>query len=733
MQGGGHIAGVADETPCSMLRDDGTESGKHSFEGTFSWAGNEHTIQLPLNYLTSRQNGDPAISRRSVDRGTPIVHRRSDIMTTLEARSAGIEVRDGSLECSADSHEFNSQNRLFLTESNNDNASTSPLSFFVAPPKQARRSLFPFIRDSATEMLSTRRSPVPPTAGAETFSYERATLSRRQGGGDLMGGSNNDSFTADIGSTSGCPSSAQAMYMGVASDCTYTGRFSNSSGAREQILNNMNSVSDIYRRTFRVSLGVVELEIREAANCPTTASGDEAWNVNCDGASLDSRLSSFSQWRGNNAANGTGLWHLLTTCASGQEVGVAWLGTLCQTEATSQGSDVISGTGVSAATQQEAQVMAHEIGHNFGAIHDCISGCSLQGVSAMQNGGAVCCPQSTTSCNSNGAFIMSPVSQADTDTFSPCSIGNICTMLGTGLNTTCISDPNVNPRETLSVQQCGNGIREPGEECDAGPNGSSCCSANCTLTSGSVCDPESSVCCTDSCQFAPTTTVCRPAVDERCDTAETCSGSSDVCPTDVRKDDGSSCASGLTCASGHCTSRDLQCQQQSQANMDFTTACPVSADNSCSVSCENPSSSSSCLILQQNFIDGTECGYGGTCEGGACQSGSWQATFQAWYRNNLRISIPVTIVIGLLILAILYGLGRCLYNRMRGGRSHKASGGAAVLPGRRRGNRSSQQPYRGPPPPTHPNSYQPQYQQQQGQWVDPNAYNGPARGGYPSY
>jgi hypothetical protein len=352
------------------------------------------------------------------------------------------------------------------------------------------------------------------------------------------------------------------------------------------------------------------------------------------------------------------------------------------------------------------------MGHNFGMIHDCVSGCSITGTSATNNGGAICCPLSATSCNTGADYIMSPVASQATQVFSPCSIGNICSLLSGGLNTTCINDPTRNPRETLSLEQCGNGILEPGEECDAGPNGSQCCSSSCRLTSGSVCDPETSDCCTDSCQYASASTVCRPAVDSRCDTAETCTGNNSTCPVDVRKADGDSCASdGLTCASGHCTSRDLQCQEQSASGMSFTRACPLNAANSCSISCRNPSSSSSCLILQSQFIDGTECGNGGTCLAGECQSHGWQNTFKGWYRENLNIAIPVTIIVAILILAILYCIGRSCYRRAQQGKSRKATSSNVYYP-----------PPSGPPP---------MRQSENSHWVEPHSFNG--QNGYPSY
>ena len=62
--------------------------------------------------------------------------------------------------------------------------------------------------------------------------------------------------------------------------------------------------------------------------CPTTADSNFPWNVPCSGAELDSRLSLFSKWRGNNNADGLGLWHLMSGCPTGSEVGIAWLGTL---------------------------------------------------------------------------------------------------------------------------------------------------------------------------------------------------------------------------------------------------------------------------------------------------------------------------------------------------------------------------------------------------------------------
>ena len=112
-----------------------------------------------------------------------------------------------------------------------------------------------------------------------------------------------------------------------------------------------------------------------------------------------------------------------------------------------------------------------------------------------------------------------------------------------GVNATCIQDPNPNMR-TLSLNMCGNGIVENGEDCDPGLNETSaCCNSNtCKFVSGAVCDPTNSPCCTSQCQFAPSTTTCRPAVDPNCDIAEMCTGNSSACPKDQFKPNGTNLA-----------------------------------------------------------------------------------------------------------------------------------------------------------------------------------------------
>ena len=104
---------------------------------------------------------------------------------------------------------------------------------------------------------------------------------------------------------------------------------------------------------------------------------------------------------------------------------------------------------------------------------------------------------------------------------------------GGRVNTTCLLDPD-QARKTISLQMCGNGIVEPGEDCDSGTGvDSNCCDATCKFKNGAKCDPRSSSCCTEACTFAPVNQVCRPSRDPKCDTAEFCTGNSSTCPLDI--------------------------------------------------------------------------------------------------------------------------------------------------------------------------------------------------------
>ncbi|KAB5593007.1 Reprolysin family zinc metalloprotease [Ceratobasidium theobromae] len=491
---------------------------------------------------------------------------------------------------------------------------------------------------------------------------------------DVAGSNSTSNFADQIGNTAGCSKTQKIVYMGVAADCTYTAHYGGAPNATTMILSNWNTASSLYKSTFNISLGIVELAIQDQSCPEASPTPNPPWNTPCsDAVTLNDRLSLFSAWRGargasagSGAGDAAGLWHLMSGCPTGTEVGVAWLGQVCNTQASGSGSNIVSGTAVSTAGRTEWQVVAHEIGHNFGAI---VSTLCLPGPADSFS-------STTDSCDSSSQFIMSPVSNDGESTFSPCSIGNICkspclppasthlfpgSVLAGSVNSTCLQEADT-AKQTISLQMCGNGIVEAGEDCDpgVGTNSTCCDSATCKFRQGAVCDPASSACCLDTCQYAPSTRVCRPARDATCDRAEMCSGTSAGCPADQVTENGTSCGTGsLACANGLCTSPDLQCQTVG-LSLNLTKACPSRNDRSCQVSCQDPRTPNQCILLQTNLVDGSPCGYGGTCSNGNCQSGSALDTAKAWYTSNLQISIPVTVVVGIIVLSILWALGRCV-------------------------------------------------------------------------
>ncbi|KAI0005423.1 Metallo-peptidase family M12-domain-containing protein [Russula compacta] len=614
------------------------------FEGAFSTRGVTYHVATRDNYLRNRGVLDPHLHPRSASAqdslsepdGGLVIWRDSDIMDPWEERAMQ---RDYA----------HAQRRSWSPH--------EP----VSEPARCAHDTLPWNSDPLLNPVLR----LPPNAGSwyDPFGFISAggtlagLLTKRD---DIAGSASSANFAESIGQTGGCPKEQKVVYMGVAADCEYVNHYGSQSNASQQILTIWNTASVLYKNTFNVSLGIIELQIQNTT-CPTVADPAFPWNVNCStsNVTLDTRLSLFSQWRGAKGNDSAGLWHLMSNCPTGSEVGIAWLGTLCQINATNSGSSFVSGTAVSTAGLTEWQVISHEMGHNFGAIHDCADGC---------NNTSACCPLTTNTCDANDKFLMSPVASSGEMNFSQCSLGNICSLMldstSGKVDTSCLMSPDPN-RQTITLNMCGNGIVESGEECDPGKgSNSTCCDPNtCKFIGNAVCDPSSSPCCTAQCQFAPATQVCRAAQDPTCDTTEVCTGNSSACPADVFAPNGKSCGpNGLACASGQCTSLAQQCQQLG-ASMNLQSACPSRGDQTCMVSCQDPTTPNQCVVLDTLLIDGSPCGYGGSCQNGTCESGSLLDTAKAWYVQNLQISIPITVVAALFAVTVLWGVISCCCRR----------------------------------------------------------------------
>ncbi|KAF4465012.1 Adam protease adm-b [Fusarium albosuccineum] len=340
-----------------------------------------------------------------------------------------------------------------------------------------------------------------------------------------------------IGDTDGCPSSRRVALIGVATDCEYTAEFDSVEDARSNIVSQVNVASQVYEDAFNIALAVRNLTISDAS-CPSSSSTSTPWNAACaSNVDISGRLSLFSEWR-NRFQDDNAAWTLLSACESGSTVGMAWIGNICSLRSGSRGGSSVASTNVVIRTAAEWQVFAHELAHNFGASHDCTSS------TCSGNNAASCCPLSASTCDADGQYLMNPQSGRSLESFSPCTIGTICTAMGRDMiDTSCLVDEDDVP--DIEESQCGNGIVEPGETCDCGGEEGcaedSCCNpTTCQLRSGAECDPDTDSCCTDQCQVAARGQVCRSSTGP-CDPQETCDGESSRCPEDDQSSGGNGC------------------------------------------------------------------------------------------------------------------------------------------------------------------------------------------------
>ncbi|KAK1761459.1 Disintegrin and metallo proteinase domain-containing protein B [Echria macrotheca] len=588
------------------------DGSKPIFEGAFTINGNHHHIQSDENYRKTMIAGDPLVDFAAdaymvVWRDSDILpdsHQHTELKRDPSAAAAG---------CTSDQLLYNRDENNLVYRSVEEDVSVWSLS---------PRALF-----------------------------------GRQMDGTAGGNGAGVNLANSIGSTAGCPSTRKVALVGIATDCTYTAQFNSTSAVRQNVIQQVNTASQVYESTFNISLGIQNLTISEA-ECPSSAPASAPWNVKCSGStSITDRLNLFSTWRGQWKDNNA-YWTLLSTCNTGSAVGLAWLGQVCQTGTQSGQNETISGANVVVRTSTEWLVFAHETGHTFGAVHDCTSSTCADGTVTKQQ----CCPltASGSSCDARGQFIMNPSTGQGITKFSPCSIGNICSFLGRySSRVQCLSNNRDVP--TITGSQCGNGIVEAGEDCDCGgasgcANNPCCNPTTCKFTTNSVCDFSNEECCTQQCQFKSAGTVCRASTGV-CDPEETCSGTSPACPADRSADDGTSCGdsgANLQCASGQCTSRDQQCKtlMGSLTTNNDTYSC---SSQGCMLSCASPQfGRNTCYTMQQFFLDGTPCEGGGRCSNGNCQGSNLGKQIGNWFTENQNIVIPVASVVGgLIAIAIL--------------------------------------------------------------------------------
>ena len=161
--------------------------------------------------------------------------------------------------------------------------------------------------------------------------------------------------------------------------------------AEAEMITRMNNVDGIFSSQLGVQINVGRVDVFDSTNDPFT---DDSFTGEVVAGNLLAKVVKFRS--DSDAQKANGLTHLFTGHAlKGATIGVAYVGVLCNE------SHGVALTEARSKAAIDSLIVAHELGHNFGAGHDGTSGGNCESE-----------PQT---------FLMSPVINGS-DTFSNCSI-----------------------------------------------------------------------------------------------------------------------------------------------------------------------------------------------------------------------------------------------------------------------------------------------------------------------
>ncbi|KAI4198688.1 MAG: hypothetical protein LQ346_002708 [Caloplaca aetnensis] len=287
------------------------------FEGAFTIGRDHHHILLRSTYLKTKHDLDPDLERGGDE--FMIAYRDSDIFlggaNRYDELKRSVELGHS---CSSDLLTFN----------------TDPAHPVFAPaPKQ--------------QIVG----PWASTPISSLFGKRQIDTNGIPSGGNSAG----VNLRTTIGKAEGCPTTRRVALVGVATDCGYTASFDSEDEVRLNIIRQFQTASELYERTFSITLGLQNLTISKR-DCPATPPADTPWNTGCGGSTtITDRLNMFSAWRGERSDTNA-YWTLLTSCSTGSEVGLSWLGQLCVTDVMRATGEVVSGANVVAKTPNEWQM-----------------------------------------------------------------------------------------------------------------------------------------------------------------------------------------------------------------------------------------------------------------------------------------------------------------------------------------------------------------------------------------
>ncbi len=222
--------------------------------------------------------------------------------------------------------------------------------YVIAPGEQVREQLVPPLDASGEDVIFRLQDVLMPTQAASCASDAPAPLER---GSDayrsLVHELQQASAKGELGAT-------MRLELSVLADALFLERYVDEQAARDSILIRLNNIDGIYSSQLGVQIQAPLIDILDASS--------HAFSDTTDADALLKELAKVRQRSAQYRARG--LTHLFTgRNLHGTTVGIAYVDSLCEakygvglTEVSTRGS------------WYESLIAAHEIGHNFGAVHD---------------------------------------------------------------------------------------------------------------------------------------------------------------------------------------------------------------------------------------------------------------------------------------------------------------------------------------------------------------------------
>lgn len=182
-------------------------------EGAFTLDGETHHLKTVQNWDLTRHEDEPRLQARHYQENEGLV-----LLRDRDLSSGAFELNSHSKRSASSSPSGCSHDNLAFNQ-------------------DSEHPVYKTARQQAFDAMYSRKSSWIDELLGVTPEIQYGHLDKRQSGGDLAGGGNMSSnYINSIGSTTGCPKSAQVLYMGFAADCTYVAKYGGADNARTQIL-----------------------------------------------------------------------------------------------------------------------------------------------------------------------------------------------------------------------------------------------------------------------------------------------------------------------------------------------------------------------------------------------------------------------------------------------------------------------------------------------------------------